>query len=240
MEATQTRPMGGKQKEINVGRTERNASMVGGAALALSGLTTIAKRRLLPGLAMMAAGGMLMYRGKTGHCDIYESIGLDTGGSEDHGLTVEKFLTVNRLPQDVYEFWRHLENLPSFMRHLASVEVTGERTSHWKAAGPGGISVEWDAEIVEDYPGQLIQWHSVGDAEIPNEGLVEFREAPGGRGTEVKVTIRYYPPGGAAGKIAAKVAHALNAMEIEEDLKRLKQILETGETATAARSNGHH
>lgn len=240
MEATQGRPMGGKGKEVNVGRNERNASLVGGAALALSGITSIAKRRILPGIAMMAAGGMLLYRGKTGHCDLYEAVGMDTAGAEEHGLDVEKFLTINRTAQEVYDFWRNLENLPRFMRHLDSVRVTGDRSSHWKASGPGGTSVEWDADILEDYPGQLIRWHSVGDADIPNEGMVEFREAPGGRGTEIKVSIRYYPPAGTAGKIAAKVAHAISSQQIEEDLKRLKQILETGETATAQRSNGAH
>ena len=146
---------------------------------------------------------------------------------------MEKVLTINRSPQEVYNFWRNLENLPRFMRHLESVQITGARTSHWKARGPAGISVEWDAEMVEDIPGQRISWHSLGNADIPNEGTVEFQEAPGGRGTEVRVSIIYHPPGGAAGKIAAKVAHAINAQQIEEDLKRLKQILETGETATA-------
>jgi uncharacterized membrane protein len=224
-----------KQRRVNVGHNERNASMVGGAALALSGLTSIARKRFLPGLVQMVAGGMFLYRGKTGHCDIYQAAGIDTAGPAEKGVLVETFLTINRTPQQVYEFWRDLENLPRFMRHLDSVQVTGEGKSHWKARGPAGVSLEWDAEMVEDYPGQLILWQSVGDAPLPNEGTVEFRDAPGGRGTEVKVTIRYYPPGGSVGKAAAKLANAISAQQIEEDLKRLKQILETGETATAQR-----
>lgn len=237
--ARESRP-GGKTKRTNVGNNERNASMVSGAALALTGLKSIVKRRYLPGLSMMVAGGMLFYRGKTGHCDVFEAMGVDTSGTEDNGVQVEKFLTINRTPHQVYEFWRNLENLPRFMRHVESVQVTGDKSSHWKAVGPGGLSVEWDAELVEDYPGQLMRWHSLGEADIPNEGMVEFRDAPGGRGTEVKVNIRYYPPGGMAGKAAAKVSHAINAQQIEEDLKRLKQILETGETATAERTNHSH
>ena len=109
--------------------------------------------------------------------------------------------------------------------------MTGETASHWKARGAAGVTLEWDAELVEDYPGQLLLWRSVGDADLPNEGTVEFRDAPGGRGTEVKVGIRYYPPGGGAGKAAAALAKSISASQIAEDLKRLKQILETGETA---------
>jgi uncharacterized membrane protein len=236
MDLTQTgarRGTGGKQKRVNVGQQERNASMVGGAALALSGLKNIARGRYLPGLAMMVTGGMFFYRGKTGHCDVYQAVGVDTTGAGEKVVRVEKFLTVNRSPQQVYEFWRNLENLPRFLHHIDSVQMTGELTSHWKASGPAGVSLEWDAEMVEDYPAQLILWRSVGDATLPNEGSVEFREAPGGRGTEVKVTIRYFPPGGVAGKAAAKLANVITAQQIEEDLKRLKQILETGETACA-------
>ena len=224
---------GGKQKRINVGRQERNASMVGGASLMLSGLRNIARKRFLPGLAMMVAGGLFFYRGKTGHCPLYQAADLDTTGTGEKAVRVEKFLTINRTPQQVYDFWRNQENLPRFLRHIESVQMTGELSSHWKARGPAGTSLEWDAELVEDYPGQLILWRSVGDADLPNEGSVEFREASGGRGTEVKLTIRYYPPGGAAGKIAAKLADTITARQIEEDLKRLKQILETGASASS-------
>lgn len=230
---------GRKNRKVNVGHTERNASLMGGAALALTGIKAMAGRRYLPGLAMMVAGGMFLYRGKTGYCGLYEALGVDTSGPAPGGVLIETFVTINRTPQQVYEFWRNLENLPSFMRHLESVEVTGENTSHWKARGPAGMAVEWDAEMVADYPGQLILWRSIGEAALPNEGTVEFREAPGDRGTEVKVSIRYYPPGGAPGKAAAKMAHAVTGAQIEEDLKRLKQILETGETATAERTNNH-
>jgi uncharacterized membrane protein len=233
MDLTHTGARSGKKRRVNVGRQERNASLVGGAALALSGLRKIIKGGYLPGMALIAAGGMFLYRGKTGHCDLYQAAGIDTAGGAEQGVQVEKFLTINRTPQQVYEFWRNLENLPRFLRHVDSVQVTGERTSHWKASGPVGAALEWDAEMVEDYPGQLILWRSVGDAALPNEGVVEFREAPGDRGTEVKVSIRYFPPGGAAGKLAARLAHTITAQQVEEDLKRLKQILETGETAVA-------
>lgn len=223
---------GRKEKQVNVGETERKASMVGGAALALSGLTTMAKKHYLPGLAMMAAGSLFLYRGKTGHCGLYEATGIDTAHHGESGLRIEKVLTINRPPNQVYDYWHNFENLPRFMQHLDSVQVTGERSSHWKAHGPG-MTIEWDAEVLEDVQGQRISWHSVGKADLPNQGTVEFREAPGDRGTEVRVTIDYYPPGGAAGRVAAKLAKGLTAQQLEEDLKRLKQILETGEVATA-------
>lgn len=223
------------KRTINVGRVERNASMVSGAVLAMSGISKLKQKKVLPGLAMVAAASMFLYRGKTGHCDMYQAIGVDTAGSEDTGLTIEKVMTINRPPQDVYKFWRNFENLPKFMQHLEMVQSTGNSTSHWKAKGPGNLTVEWDAEMLEDNPGQRISWRSIKDAKIPNEGNVEFHEAPAGRGTELKVKIQYYPPGGVAGKIAAQVVHGLNAQQIEDDLRRLKQILETGETATAER-----
>ena len=221
------------QRKVNVGPAERKASMVGGAALALSGLATLSRRRVLPGLALLAAGGMFFYRGKTGHCDLYQAMGMDTIHTSGTGLRMEKVVTVNRPPHEVYEFWHNLENLPRFMRHLESVQLTGEKSSHWKARGPGGLTAEWDAEMMDDYPSQQISWHSVGAADLPNKGTVEFKEAPGGRGTEVRVTVDYYPPGGVAGRAAAKLAQAITSQQLEEDLKRLKQVLETGEIATA-------
>lgn len=233
-EATLPR-QGEKHKHINVGHTEREASMVGGAALAVSGLTTLAKRHFLPGLAMMAAGGLFLYRGKTGHCGLYEVMGVDTTHASETGVRMEKVVTINRPAQQVYEFWRDFENLPRFMKHLVSVQVTGDNTSHWKAQGPAGVTIEWDAETVEERPGEQISWRSVGEADVPNRGTVQFKEAPAGRGTEVRVSIEYQPPGGAAGKAAAKLVNSISAQQLEEDLKRLKQLMETGEIATAER-----
>ncbi|TGU74755.1 SRPBCC family protein [Geomonas terrae] len=234
-ERSESRPWQ-RPRKMNVGPAERKASLAGGAALALSGLRNLSRRNYASGLAMIAAGGMFLYRGQTGYCGLYDAMGVDTMHTQPGGLRIEKAVTIGLPPNEVYEFWRNLENLPRFMKHLESVEVTGPRTSHWKAMGPGGISAEWDAEMMEDTPGQQISWHSVGEADIPNKGSVEFKEAPGNRGTEVRVTIDYYPPGGAAGKAAARIAHGVNAQQLEEDLKRLKQILEVGEETTAQRT----
>ncbi len=173
------------RSRINVGRTERNASMASGAALALSGLTRLRNGRILPGLAMLTLGGMFFYRGKTGHCNMYEKLDFSTAGTGDAGIEIEKSMTVNKPARDVYNFWRHLENMPRFMRHLESVQVTGDRTSHWRAKAPAGVTIDWDAELLEDSPDR-IRWRSLENADIPNEGVVEFHEAPAAKGTEVK------------------------------------------------------
>ena len=236
-ETERSEPKGRQRREkINVGPAERKASLVGGTALAFAGLRYLGKRDYASGLAMMAAGGLFLYRGRTGYCGFYDAIGVDTVHTHSSGMRIEKAVTIGLPPNEVYEFWRNLENLPRFMKHLESVQVTGVRTSHWKATAHGGLSTEWDAEMMEDTPGQQISWHSVGDADIPNKGTVEFKEAPGHRGTEVKVTIDYYPPGGAAGMVASKITHGITAQQLEEDLKRLKQILEVGEEVTSRRT----
>ncbi|MEY2929365.1 MAG: hypothetical protein RL033_114 [Pseudomonadota bacterium] len=144
------------------------------------------------------------------------------------GVVVLQSITINRSPEDVYSFFRDLENLPRFMTHLVYVRVSNGR-SHWRAKGPLGTSVEWDAEIIQDRPGELLAWRSLADADIPNSGRVTFRPAPGGRGTELVVHLNYDPPAGALGVLAAQIFQSEPAQEIASDLRRLKQVLETGE-----------
>jgi uncharacterized membrane protein len=143
-------------------------------------------------------------------------------------------ITVKRPVEDVYGYWHDLENLPRFMSHLESVQVSNG-TSHWKAAGPAGRSVEWDAEITEDRPNERIAWRSHDGATVENSGVVRFRPAPGGRGTEVVVELEYAPPAGALGATVAKVLGEEPTLQIEDDLRRFKQVLETGEVV---RSDG--
>ena len=138
-------------------------------------------------------------------------------------------VTVNRAPDELYRFWRDFENLPRFMSHLESVRITGERRSHWVAKAPAGTTVEWDAEITKDIPGQLIAWRSVEGAEVENSGVVRFDRAPGGRGTEVRVELFYDPPGGLLGAGVAKLFGEEPGTQIKGDLRRFKQVMETGE-----------
>jgi uncharacterized membrane protein len=137
--------------------------------------------------------------------------------------------TINKTPAEVYDFWRELEHLPTFMAHVDDVRRTGERSSHWSVSAPFGRTVEWDAETTEDVPGQRIAWHSTGDADVDNGGTVEFVRAPGGRGTEVHVSIDYKMPGGKLGEAVARYFGEDPHQQLDDDLRRLKQLLETGE-----------
>jgi uncharacterized membrane protein len=140
-------------------------------------------------------------------------------------------VTVNRGPEEVYQFWHDLERLPTFMNHLESVRITGPRTSHWIARAPGRRKVEWEAEMIEDRPRQLISWRSVDGSKVPNSGTVRFVGAPGGRGTEVRVELRFSAPGGRAGAALAKAFGEHPYQQVRDDLRRFKQVMETGEVA---------
>lgn len=137
--------------------------------------------------------------------------------------------TVNRPPEDVYRAWRDFEQLPRYMSHLESVQVNDDRLSHWVAKGPAGTRVEWDAEVVDDVPNQLIAWRSLENADVPNSGSVRFVEAPGDRGTEVTLQIRYEPPAGAVGAAVARLFGEDPLQQAKDDLRRFKQVVETGE-----------
>jgi uncharacterized membrane protein len=148
--------------------------------------------------------------------------------------------TINREPDEVYEFWRNFENFPRFMEHLDSVQVTGDRRSHWRALGPANKAVEWDAEIVEDRPGEMISWRSLENADVSNAGKVVFHHAPGGRGTEVRVEMSYQPPAGVVGRKIASLLGREPGQEVHSDLRRLKSVLDVGEVIRSdATLSGH-
>ena len=149
-------------------------------------------------------------------------------GAVSKPQVVVRTITIRRSPDEVYSFWRGYENLPRFMSHLESV-ITRDGRSFWRAKAPLGTNVEWEAETVVDQPGEQIAWRSVGRSDIAHEGNVTFRPAPGGRGTEVRVELCYRAPGGRAGKLIAKLFGEEPGQQIAGDLRRLKQVLETGE-----------
>ncbi|GAA1305346.1 SRPBCC family protein [Saccharothrix xinjiangensis] len=157
--------------------------------------------------------------------------------AREKGGTVEltATTTVRRPVEEVYSFWRGLEHLPSFMTHLEEVRVTGEKTSRWRATAPFGKTVEWDAEIVDEEPGVRIGWRSTGDADVPNTGKVWFVPAPDDVSTEVHVVMAYDIPGGKIGKAVARYFGEEPHQQLDDDLRRLKQVLETGEVV---RSDG--
>ena len=150
-------------------------------------------------------------------------------------MHVTKTITVLREPQEVFEFWRDFTNLPRFMHHLESVDPIGPGRTHWKARAPVGRLVEWDAEIVEERPGEFLAWRSL-DGDVPNEGEVTFTPAPGERGTEIRVDLDYDAPGGKLGATLAKLFGEEPSLQVADDLRRLKQVLETGDVVRSTGS----
>jgi uncharacterized membrane protein len=164
--------------------------------------------------------------------DLYTSMRLSRTShpsSREEAMQAKTAITVKRPVEEVYRYWRDLANLPSFMIHLASVQPADNGRSHWTANAPAGRTVEWDAEVVEDKPNQRIAWRSLEGSQVSNSGSVWFTPAPRDGGTEVRVELSYDPPGGALGKVVAKLFGEEPQQQITDDLRRLKQVLETGE-----------
>ncbi len=219
---------------LNVGETERVLSLAGGSALAVAGLA----QRSLGGLILAGLGGFLVYRGLTGHCSAYQALGVNTA---DHsrqasipagqGVKFDESVTINRPAEELFQFWRQFENLPRFMSHVKSVKQAGPHRSHWVVDAPMG-TVEWDAEIITERPNELIGWKSVEGSMVDTAGSVHFQKAPGDRGTEVKVSLKYNPPLGQLGAAVAWLVGLDPAKMVREDLRRFKSLMETGTVAT--------
>ncbi len=215
----------------NVGKIERIASAIGGGALIGYAL----KSRSKGGIALGLLGAGLLYRGATGQCEAYRVFGVNTAeGTEEvaRDVHIEKSITISRSPEELYKFWRDFENLPRFTENLESVTRLDDQRSHWVAIGPGGKEIEWDAEIYNEKEGELIAWRSLPGSDLTNAGSVHFEPAPDGRGTYLKVTLNYNPPGGKAAALFAKLFGQEPGQLVEHNLKRLKQLIETGEIPT--------
>jgi uncharacterized membrane protein len=184
-----------------------------------------ATRRDRIGLAGAAVAGIAAI-------DLLTSMKAPEHDALGSALEFEKVIVVNRSSQECYRFWRNLEDLPRFMRHLEAVRVIDDRRSRWQARGPLGYRVEWESELNADELDAYLAWRSAPGADVDNEGSVRFERAPGGRGTLVHVWMRYRPPGGAAGALAAKLFGAEPSQQIDEDLRRFKWLIETGEIPT--------
>jgi uncharacterized membrane protein len=216
----------------NVGDLERVASLIAGGALAIFGLS----RRSTIGWLSMLAGAALVHRGGTGYCHAYQVLGVNTAISGEDELEIardihiEKSIIIDKTPEELFRFWREFENLPRFMTHLESVTNISLKRSHWKAKGPVGSTLEWDAEIFNEKPNELIAWRSL-EGEVTNAGSVHFEPTASGKGTLLKVVLNYNAPGGKVSALLAKLFGHEPGQMIEEDLLRLKQVLETGEMA---------
>jgi uncharacterized membrane protein len=227
-----------------VSKTERLVSGLAGAALIALGLR---KRRLRPILFPVATG--LIARALTGRGPTQRLLGVlsrregqEGRGSpvarvsRGQGTKVEESVTINRPVVEVYRFWRNFENLPRFMDHLEAVTVVDDTHSHWVAKGPAGTRVEWDAVIHHEFDDELIAWRSLPGSEINNAGSVHFTPTTDGMGTEVRVVLSYEPPAGKLGVAFAKLLGEEPSKQVADDLRRLKQVLDTGDVGTTSRS----
>ena len=197
-----------------------------GAGIAGYGLS----QRSSSGVALAAVGGGIAYLGATGK--LPSPGGGAPGG--DGSVRVERAITIAKPADELFSYWRNLENLPRVMTHLEAVRDTGDGQSHWVAKAPLGKTVEWDAEIINEEPSRFIAWRSLEGSDIQNTGAVRFEQAPGGRGTELRVRIEYLPPAGIVGQTVAKLLGGDPSVEVWADLKRFKALMETGEAPTTA------
>jgi uncharacterized membrane protein len=232
----------------NVGQAERAVSIAAGGALAAIGL----RKRGVAGIAMALVGAELARRGLTGHCMLYEKLGVSTHGPADirdredvtgraatvnarKAIKVERTIRIERRADELYDLWRDFSNLPHFMQYLESVQCTDSRYSHWIARLPGGKHVEWDAEIVNDIPGRLIAWKTVGEPDIAHAGSVHFTPLSNADAADVRIVFDYEPPfASTIGSITAQLGITPDAL-VDRDLQRLKEYVEAGASTGAAR-----
>ena len=188
------------------------------------------KERVLAATGAVAAVTALDFAGS-----LKLSRAPDTGakGWWDRSVQVQRSITIHRSPEEIYRFWHDYQNLPRFMSHIESVQSAGDRRSHWRAKSPTGTTLEWDAETIEDRPNELIAWRSLPGADLENSGSVRFVPAPGGKGTEVHVDFRFNPPGGSIGAAFGALFSKGASVQIGQELRSLKQIMEIGEVVVS-------
>ena len=216
MNRNSTRSNGTRSGNSRLQSIQPWAAVLGGGALAVYGLS----RKSLGGAALAAVGAFGAVAGAR------------RGTLSPTAIHVQKTFTIDRPQQELYDFWHNFENLPRFMKHLRSVTNKGGRYSHWTAEGPMGVPVTWDAELVDERAGEYLVWRSLPGSVISNRGSVEFRQSPNGSGTEVTVALTYYNPAGKVGAAFAKMLGREPEMQVREDLRRFKALMEAGEIPT--------
>lgn len=211
----------------NVGGLERVASIAAGAALMGLAIRSAKWRSLAA-----SAGASLFARGASGWCPVNYAVGRGRGMDDtrqalsgSRGINVEERVIIARRPEELYEFWRDLTNLPKFMSHVERVDMIDGRRSHWVVQGPAGTHVEWDAEVINEKRPEVLAWRSLPGADVASAGSVSFR--PMGPGTtELRVRMQYSPPAGKAGAAVARLLGDSPESMLRTDLRRLKTILE--------------
>lgn len=216
---------------LNVGQAERIISVIGGTTMAVLAIRNWDK---FYGKALGVAGAILLKRGVTGYCEVNKLLNRNTANKKAAAMEVKATFTINKSREEVYAYWRNLENLPNFMKHLYEVEELDEKRSSWSARLPGGIGkISWEAVISEEVENSLIAWSSLPGSKIDNAGEVRFTDAPRNEGTEVHACISYRLPAGDVGSMAGKLFNPLVEGMIREDLRRFKSLLETGEISSS-------
>lgn len=217
---------------VNVGSAERVLSTAAGAVLAYAGIKSKSK---VGGAALAALGATLVFRGASGYCPMNDVFGRDSAHEQPEPIEIKETFTIYRPIEQVYGFWRRLENLPRFMEHLESVRQLDERRSHWQGRIPGGLgTIDWEAEITTDEPNRLLAYRSLPGSQIDQSGEVRFREAEGGKGTELQAIMHYRAPAGSLGQGVAKLLNPALAELVRSDMRRFKMLLEAGEIPTVA------
>lgn len=212
---------------INVGTPERIISALGGAALTVMALRNL---RSPGGISMLLSGGYLLVRGLTGYCAVNNAMGRNNIHKQGSPVEVKTTISLNKPKSEVYAFWRKLENLPRFMKHLEKVEELTNTKSKWTAKVPGGVgTISWEAEIVEDKNNEFISWRSLPGSTVDNAGQVRFTEGPNNE-TEIKVRMTYRLPAGDVGGVAAKLFSPMAEKMMKDDIRDFKSVMETGET----------
>ena len=220
---------------INVGVNERIGSVFLGAATAAYGLRHLGS---LGGLALTLTGGLLLYRGLTGYCPVNNALGRNSVNRRTSAMEANETFSINKPKNEVYAFWRQLENLPKFMKHLKDVKVEDSLRSTWTAEVPGGLgSISWEAVITDDRDGELLSWASLPGSTVDNAGEVRFKDNATG-GTEIQVSMSYRLPAGDLGTVAGKLFSPFIESMIKEDILRLKSIMETGEVPNEITKTG--
>lgn len=232
---------GSTQSDTNVRPDERWFSALSGAALMAYGL----RKPSWKGALLALGGGSLFHRAISGHCLLYNALGINTNKPlkagvvsvrHNRGIKIERSIWVDSPPAETYRFWRNFENLPRFMNNVESVIITGEKRSHWVVKGPAGIRVEWDAEIHNEDENELIAWRSLENADVSHAGSVHFE--PAGSGTEVRIVLSYEPPAGRTGDTIMKLFGEEPERQIEEDLHRFRQVMQTSPARTQSSTMG--
>jgi uncharacterized membrane protein len=221
--------------DVNVGRTERWISGVAGALLLGYGLRRRRYRAVLAPLGVSLIG-----RAVSGRSLVNRALGRNTAGptspvaslESGEGTRIDRTLVIARPAPELYRFWRQLDNLPRFMDNLESVTVLDERRSHWVAKGPLGARVEWDAEVHNEIPNELIAWRSLPGSAVDQAGSVHFTPVSGG--TDVRVVLRYAAPAGKLGDAVARLLGDDPSQQIADDLRRFKQVMEAGQIPTVS------